>query len=772
MSEANEDRENLAELTNALRIFLGVLERRKWFAIGVLVATIGGTFLWTTNQPPIYKATATVIIEKRSPTVLSRVQEVIELGTSDYWSIKEYLQTQLEILKSRRMAKRVVDKLGLALDEKFLGLDRQDGHVTDAEMRQKMAKVDAVSLLLTRSQVEPRLDSQVVLVSAESPDPHTAQELANTLVTEYRDQNLEYKKRVVTEAISELRSMLVRLRRTKEEAEAKVQEFERRHAMGSLANRKELVTDRLRKLGAQYIDASIAVAEVETSPIRQQLTDRILRLQKLLEGRDMSRVAHPTIVQSASINSLKHRLIEIENEIRSLSAKYGPKHHAMQAAYSQRKLVRHTLQREAKMLLESDLTMLQDDLGKEIGKFKKVIDMETEIRTRLEDAKDEEAALSRLELDYRPLVKKRDEAALRYDDVKSRYSETSLSAQVETNNIRVQDLAPLPARPVRPNKKLNLLIGLMLGVLMGVGAAFFVESLDSTLKTREDIESIPGVTFLGMLPAIGELEQPDSERSADQPELFVRHQPKSSASEQIRTVKTNLFFARPGQRARQFLVTSPGPKEGKTTVAANLAAVTAMAGSRAILVDTDMRRPRVHKLLSIPRRPGITEYYVGNRSIHDFIRPTTIPGMDVLTCGAISPNPVEIIESVRFRNMLKELGETYDVVFMDSPPLLAVADAKIICSMLDAAVLVVRAGQTSKDALREARGMLDPVIGENVGVVLNRFDVEKHSYRYYYYRSKRYGYYNYYAYEGVDPEDEAAAGGDLEGERSTKWVKQ
>lgn len=772
MNQVAEERENLAELTNALRVFLGVLERRKWFAIGVLLATVGATFLWTTRQPPVYKATATVIIEKRSPAVLSRVQEVIELGTSDYWSIKEYLQTQLEILKSRRLAKRVVDKLGLALDERFLGLAQADPPLSEGEKRRKMAELDAVGILLSRIQVEPRLDSQVVLVSLESSDAHMAQELANALVTEYRDQNLEYKKRVVTEAISELREMLVRLRREKEEAEARVLEFERRHAMGSLVNRKEMVGERLAKLSSQYIDSSIAVADAETSPLRQRLAGQIVDLETLLKSRDFSRVAHPTLVESASMNSLKHRLVEIENEIRALNARYGPKHHLMQAAYSQRKLVQHTLQREGRILLEAELLRLQDRLEDENGKLKKAIDMESEIRTRLEEAKESEAALTRLELDYRPLVKRRDEAAVRHDEVKSRYSETSLSAQIETNNIRVQDLAPLPKVPVRPNKKLNLLIGLLLGLLMGVGAAFFVESLDSTLKTREDIESIPGVTFLGMLPAIGELEQPDAEGTVDQPELFVRHQPKSSASEQIRTVKTNLFFSRPGGRARQFLVTSPGPKEGKTTVAANLAAATALSGSRAILVDTDMRRPRVHKLLGIPRRPGITEYYVGNRSILDFVRPTSVSGMDVLTCGAISPNPMEIIESGRFRKMLAELAETYDVIFMDSPPLLAVADAKIICSLLDAAVLVVRAGQTSKDALREAREMLDPVIGDNVGVVLNCFDVEKHSYRYYYYRSKRYGYYNYYAYEGTDPEDETTFGDDGEPDRSSRWAKQ
>jgi len=413
---------------------------------------------------------------------------------------------------------------------------------------------------------------------------------------------------------------------------------------------------------------------------------------------------------------------------------------------------------------------LKHKLERENNKLRKAIEMEEELRKQLEGTRESESALAKLELDYAPLTKSQAEATKVYEEVKHRYSETSLSAQVETNNVRIQDLAPMPKKPVRPNKKLNLLLGVLIGLLMGIGAAYLVESLDSTLKTREDVEAIEHVEFLGVVPSVDDVELPEGDQPHDCPELYVHHFPKSSIAESFRIVKTNLSFSRQSFRPGRLLITSPGPKEGKTTVGVNLAATSAAAGSRTLVIDTDMRRPRVHKLLGIPRRPGITEFFLGTLPVFNYCRPTPVEGLHVLTCGTVSPNPIEILESKKFLQMVEDLAQEYDTIVFDSPPLLAVADAKIISSMVDTAVMVVRAGVTSRDALREARGMLFPVLSEDVGVVLNGFDVEKHSYRYYYYRSKRYGYYSYYAYDDKGQGQEAPASGDKN--RSSRWARR
>jgi capsular exopolysaccharide synthesis family protein len=422
----------------------------------------------------------------------------------------------------------------------------------------------------------------------------------------------------------------------------------------------------------------------------------------------------------------------------------------MQAIGGQRKLVLQASDREARAILQSRILELEAELEGHKEELGKILRVEEELTRELKTAQEKEATLVRLEVDYQPLSQAAAEAARRYEEVHTRYAETALANQLETNNVRIQDLAQAPTRPVKPNRSLNMAVGIVIGLLLGIGMVFFVESLDSTLKTREDIElAVPNLSFLGLVPAVSETgAREDGAESVRQ--LFVHLYPKSNITESFRTVRTNLLFATPNRKPRVIVVTSPGAKEGKTTVTANLAAISAVSGSRTVIIDTDMRRPRVHKLLGLPRRPGITECYFSSEPVSRFVQSTGVEGLDVLTCGALSANPVEIIESARFRNMIDELLGLYDTVFLDSPPVLAVADAKIVASMVEVVVMVVRAGVTARDSLREAVGLLEPVMGDSIGVVLNCFDVEKHSYRYYYYRSKKYSYYSYYSYG--DPE--------------------
>jgi capsular exopolysaccharide synthesis family protein len=451
--------------------------------------------------------------------------------------------------------------------------------------------------------------------------------------------------------------------------------------------------------------------------------------------------------------------VALDVKIRELEESYGPKWPALRAAVDQRGLLRSAMQREARQLLESKLAGLVTQLQDENDKLLKVVHTEEELAREIERAKSEEAALLKIRLDYGPLTVKRDEARVLFEEISQRYARTALVSQVETNNIRVEDLAVEPSSPMPGHQKVRLLLGILIGFAVGVGLAGFVEALDSTVKTREDVEEVSGLSFLGLVPLhdyaedelLGDAEGPSHE-------LLLFHRPRSTVAEHIRTVRTNIFFAAPGVRPRLVVVTSPGPREGKTTLAANLGAANAMAGARTLLMDLDMRRPRLHNVFNQAKQPGLTEAYEGALDLRSVIRPTAVAGLDFLPCGAVSANPVEILESQRFRDMIDELLGIYDTVVMDSPPLLSVADAVVQSSYAQVTVLVAKAGSTAKEALREARDMLAGVVDRKVGVILNCFDVERHAYRYSYYKSKRYGYYNYYT---ITEETAVEASGEL-----------
>lgn len=751
------ERIGFTEVANGLRVFLGILGKRKWFVVGVTILSVAAAYMYSQRQIPVYSATASVILERSSPSVLSRSEEVVELGVGDYWNIDEYIRTQMEVLRSRRLAKRVVDRLSLSLDERFLDLDSVQPPLSEATKREHMRNLDAAALLMSKTEVTLKPQSQMVLVTVTDRDAKMAQQLANALVEEYRDDNLEYRSRLVAEAMSELRELLVQLRREKEEAEAHVQAYEKRFGVGNLDSRVAALRQRIELFTAQSVAVRMERINLEASPVRQQLETQVAELQRLLEQKDLSRVSEGTLVSDANLSRLKFQIVDLDVKVRDMEANYGPKWPALKAAMDQRNLLKQALQREARLILETKLEGLLIKLEEENDKLRRVVVVDEEFARDIERAKSEEAALVKIKLDYEPLTARRDEARQVFDEVNRRYARTALSSQVETNNIRIQDLAVEPTVPLKGGSALHLVAGLLLGLILGIGVAFFVEALDSSVKTREDVEAISGLQFLGMVPVFEPSDEDTAEMALASPELFMYRKPKASVSEHVRTVRTNLFFSAPGTKPRYVLVTSPGPREGKTTVACNLAAANAMAGSKTLLLDLDMRRPRAHRVMGASRQPGLTEAYQGSTTLDSVIQTTPVPGLDLMPCGALAPNPIEILESARFRDMMEYLLGRYDTVVVDSPPLLAVADAKILSSLMQTTVLVAKAGSTTKEALREAHEMLASVVMTKVGVVLNRFDVEKHSYKYYYYRSKRYGYYNYYAY--TDDASGGAAGG-------------
>jgi polysaccharide biosynthesis transport protein len=317
--------------------------------------------------------------------------------------------------------------------------------------------------------------------------------------------------------------------------------------------------------------------------------------------------------------------------------------------------------------------------------------------------------------------------------VLQRLKETGVTGMLQMSNVRVLDRAEPPDRPVKPRSVRNLALAVLLGLAGGVGLAFLLETLDTSISTREQIEERLGLPFLGIIPKI------EAEPGA-KPELTVFSSPTSAAAECLRSIRTNLLFMSPEKPLRTMLVTSSGPSEGKTTTAAALAATMAGGGNRVLLVDADMRRPRVHKVFGMQSGTGLSALILGEGTLEQAISRTAIPNLDVLPCGPVPPNPAELLHTAAFAKLLAQMAGTYDRVVIDSPPAGVVADAIVISTHVDGTLMVLKAGQTSRDAAVRTARSLHAVKARLFGAVLNDLDLEDRRYGqyYYYYRS---GYY-------------------------------
>ena len=342
-------------------------------------------------------------------------------------------------------------------------------------------------------------------------------------------------------------------------------------------------------------------------------------------------------------------------------------------------------------------------------------------------------------IEYNILKRDVDTSRELYQSLLKRISETEVTGELRSTNIRVVDKAVEPMKPCRPRKKLNLIIAFMIGIFGGGGVAFLMESLDQSLKTPEDIKNH---LHLASLAAIA-LPKADEDKAV-QPELISAKRPRSTISEAYRSLRTSIIFTAVEHKRKIILMTSSGPQEGKTTTAINLAIVMAQAGEKVLLMDADLRQPRVEKVFNFGKERGITEVLAGTEKFDAAVHKTDINNLFVIACGTIPPNPSELLGSVKMVELLKDLEKKYDRIVIDAPPALAVTDPVILSGMVDGTIIVVRANETNRHAVMKTKEMIESVKSSHlIGAVLTMVETERTGGHYYYYRyyGKKYGHY-------------------------------
>ena len=707
---------------------LHALKRRKWIIVATTVVVAGAIVAGTMRQPKIYAAQAQIMIEPNLPKVLANdvgVDNMAEQARTE----RVFNNTQYKTITSRTVIRDVIDRLQLDQNKEFLATYDLGG-ITDPDALGKAIE----GVLASSIVVEPEAGTRIVNLRVEDQDPLRAVKIANTLGDAYIDYTLRKRLDKTHEASKWLDLRVEEFGKRLEDAEKRLYEFKRDNSVFSVS-----IEDRKNMTGASLQILTEKLVETRTKVI--ELHARRQVVQQLLQNPNADPSEIPEVADSEVVGELRAALVGLDKQQAELSARYGDKHPVMVGLEQQIQMTREQLAQEVKRVVSA--------------LDSKVLGVETAqkgLEAEMAQQKEKALALNNLALDYTKLTRDFGTTKTTYEQLLKRQTEADLSGRLDKFNFVdwFQRAEPRFA-PVRPSMTRNAIMGVGVGLFLGLLLAMAGVLLDNTVHTQAEVEELLRLPFLGLIPRIADEDRAQAKelgynRNRD---LYVVQNPKSAVAECARSVRTNLLFMGADRPLRKLLLTSAGTGEGKTTTSIGLAVTMAQAGNRVILVDTDLRKPRLHRTFGVSGEVGITSVLVDAAKLDEAIKKTEVVGLDLLPCGPLPPNPADLLHSDRFKELLERLAGMYDRVLLDSPPVGVVTDAAILSQLVDGSLLVIQANQTTRESARRARRRLLDVDANIVGVVLNDLDIDSaaNSNQYYYYR---YGY-------GTDGDKDAKA---------------
>jgi polysaccharide biosynthesis transport protein len=708
-----------------IRAYWRVVRKRWPILLVSTVLAVAITLVYTFRLQKIYEATCQIVIETMTPQVL-QVKDVVELGTGTYWANKEFYETQYRIIQSSAVAQRVADKLGLRTDPDFKAA---------AESGDPMG---VARTLLGRVRVQGVKDSRIGSIVVSDTKPERAALIANAFADTYVEYNLDYKLEGAKTANSWLGEQEVDLKRKLRDSELALYDFrkDRNLLAVSLNDKQSMTTETLQNVGA-------ALARIRLKRIELEAGRKII--QGLQSNPEASTDSVPEVQENEFVMTLRNAYVHVVKQKAELATRYGVEHPKIREVDGMIAAAHSAYRKEIDNLLAS-----MDN------RYRSIVEQEKALAKEMESQKQEAIELSKLEVEYKPLSRTAEENLKLYQLISSRQREIDLTGLLRTNNVRVLERAVAPGAPVRPQPLQNLGIGLLVGLGLGIGLAYLIEALDNTLKTPNEVEALLAVPVLGLIPVIGAKDEKGGASRARERDLGIFLDPKSLAAECCRSIRTNILFMSPDHPPRTIVVTSPSPQEGKTTTAANLAVTLAESGARVLVIDTDMRRPRLHQSFGVPNQSGVSTAIVGNSTLDEVIKRTEVPNLDVLPCGPVPPNPSELLHTARFAQLVRECASRYDRVVLDSPPTSAVTDPAVLGNLCDGVLLIVKGGQTTRESAVLARRQLHSANAKLLGVIINEVDFSNAAYGYQYYYHRGYARYGY-AYGGGGSGDDRGA---------------
>jgi len=692
--------------------YIKVLKDRRMTLLLVFAVVYAAILVATFSMKPVYRATAQVYIDPASTVELSP-------QNAAYQSDSAYLQTQVGIIKSEAIARKVVSRLHL--DQS--GKNRADNRFSITGLLGRFMSNDApeigsdsfkraVNKFMSALDVTVVKNSNLVNVSYESDNPVLAANVANAAVQAYVERSIEMKAASAKQAVNWLNSELGEIKGRMTETSDQLQDFKKNKGLIVTGDGQANISlQALIDLNSKVLAAEARRSEAE---IKYQ---QVLALANTPDGV----MSHPEVINNKLIQDMKTQQGAIAKEMADNSKKFGEKHPRMVQLKSEMDSIRKQMQNEVSLIISS----LRND-------YEESRKAELRLKNALANQKAEAMSYERRSTEYE--MKKQDVEGVRdmYTSMLKKFQESNVMGNINLSSAQLLDEASVPRSPIKPRMTLNIILGFIASLFAGVGFAFLLEHLDNTCKSPEDIEDILGLPFLGVVPTSKSFQgKQDSER------FEVVSRPTSPIAEAFRNIRSNILMSSADTPPKVQLVVSSEHSEGKSMVSYNLACIMASMGDRVLLIDGDLRKPKLHTVFNIQNRQGLSSLLSQQSDLNSVILGTKVPNLSLITSGPIPPNPGELLGSAKMKNVMNMLVEKFDRIIIDSPVYQGIADASLLAAISDGVIMVVRSGMTSIENVRRTSKNLNSINIKILGAVLND-QAWKSTY---YYHARNYSHY-------------------------------
>lgn len=690
-----------------------IIRIRKTVILAVFLLVVLTTTAVTFILPETYMSVARIEVQKDTPDISSILNQQAPMGYDPY-----FIQTEFEKIKSQRVLFKVIEDLRLAEE-----WGKRFGTET-------LRPQEAYKVLLSQIDLRQSRNTSLIEIRAYSDVKKEAADIANKIAEVYKDKRQETRKELSTAGIQQLEREMREQQEQVRKAQANVDKLRQDHLISDIGDSYYQTTseqDAVRQVEKARIDAENQYI------FMKKMYDELKSIEKA-NKRDL-RKAIPTAAPDNAMDRLLAELTKTEQSLASARIDYSDQHPEVMRL--------ENLLKQIDQQVEDRVDGVMAGLAVKVAQAEAMAD---QLRKKLEEAKENDTDKRAKFAPYFEAKRHLENQQRILDTIFMRVLAEKVDASIpKGSSVQVVDIAQPENKPVRPNVPLNISLGVIVGLIMGFGLAFFIEYLDTSVKTIDDVERALQAPVLGVIPQnVGSL---------------LQEGPDSPHAEAYRVLRTNLLFSRKEADLRTITVVSGGAGEGKSTTIFNLATVFAQNGARVLLVDSDLRRPSLHKILNVSNSLGLTNLLLKQNAMEEVIQTTPLPTLHFLASGKLPSSSLGVLNSTQMRDFIQKARERYDFVFFDSPPIMGVSDASILASEVDIALLVIQYRKYPQVMTQRAKQMVEKVGGNLLGVVLNNINISQDSY-YYYYSGYYYDYYSKNEESGEKDKEKTAKNGE------------